>query len=81
MIWAAERWVLNEAGRIHWASFEFKASGWPEAEFLCVFNGWRNLGRLVGTIEALEMDGFTSGVVDDRDQEWQSGGVNRIVLL
>lgn len=79
MIWSAERWVVNEVGRIHWASFEFEASGWPEAEALCILNGWRRLGRLLEIIDAPEMDGFTSNVVDSRDREWLSGGRNRIV--
>ncbi len=81
MKWSAERWVVNEAGRIHWASFSFEASGWLEAEALCEFNGWRYPGPLVGTIEAPELDDLARDVTDSRDQEWKSGGRNRIVLL
>ena len=81
MTWAAERWVVNEAGRIHWAAFEFEASGWPEAELLCAVNGWRYPGPLVGTIEAPEMDELTSDITDSRDREWLSGGRNRIIGL
>ena len=72
---------MNEVGRIHWACFYFEAPGWPEAEALCKLNGWRRLGRLVEVIDAPEMNGFTNDIVDSLDQEWRSGGVNRIVLL
>lgn len=64
------RWVVNEAGRPHRVSADFKAPSFEVAECLGELEGVEDIGELVEVIPAPELNALCAKVAAAWNEAW-----------